>query len=61
MLAHVGAGGWFVHMLISGFVHVAIFHIMAPIFKALGPVGSIILSVGIIFVGWKISQRIRAY
>jgi hypothetical protein len=61
MLAHASAGGWFAHMLISGFVHVAIWHLMAPIFKALGPVGSIIFAVGVIFVGWKISQRMRSY
>jgi hypothetical protein len=61
ILGHASAGEWFAHMLISGFVHVAIFHLLAPIFKTLGPIGSMVLAAVIIFVGWKISQRMRAY
>jgi hypothetical protein len=56
--AHAASsGGWFTHMLVWGFVHNAIDHLMAPIFRAAGPVGLIVLAVAVIFIGYKIVNR----
>jgi uncharacterized membrane protein len=59
-LAHVSGGAWFMHMLVSSVVHVAVWHLLSPLFRALGPVGSVILALAVIFLGWKVTQRSRA-
>jgi hypothetical protein len=61
---HASGGSWFLHMIMSGIVHAAIYHMMAPLFRGHGLFGSIIIGliiIGAVYLVWKFMNRPRRY
>jgi hypothetical protein len=59
---HASGGNWFMHMIMSGIVHAAIYHMMAPLFRGHGLFGSIIIGlviIGAVYLVWKFLNRPR--
>jgi uncharacterized membrane protein YagU involved in acid resistance len=59
---HASGGNWFMHMIMSGVVHAAIYHMMAPLFRGHGLFGSIVIGlliIGAVYLVYKFLNRPR--
>ncbi len=54
---YAGAGGgWFMHAVVNGVIHAAIYRMIAPLFRGQGVFGSLLIGVGMIaltFLVWR--------
>ncbi len=59
---HYASGGtWFMHSVINGVIHAAIFHMIAPLFRGQGILGSLLIGValiGLAFAAWQMYRNI---
>jgi hypothetical protein len=56
------AGGWFGHAIINGVIHAAIYHMIAPLFRGQGILGSLLIGaviLGCVFLAWRWLSRRR--
>ena len=51
-----GSGAWFVHQVLGALIHSAVYGVMYHVFKGLGLVGAVLVSIVVLGAVWMVNR-----